>query len=237
MSRPDLLRGEPPARAPKQGRSRRRREAIVRAALVQFGRAGYQRASIRGIARAADVATGSVYQFFHSKRHLLLVSMDTLLRRLEKLGPPSFTSRKRLPGDLEKFIAEVFSRERPFIGVYRAWGEAALIDGTIAELDRRIRVWTSGRIHRLFALLAGLPGARSDLDLETLAQLWDRFFWNLLAKPPSDRQRAVRSIARTLHHTLFADGRAAARGGRVRSVRVREVAGVPGPRGPDNPES
>jgi AcrR family transcriptional regulator len=208
MKRPNLFRGERPPRAPKQRRSLRRRDAILRAALVRFGREGYEGASIRGIANEANVATGAVYQFFRSKRHLLLVSMDTLLRRLETVGAPSFAGRETLLEDLEGFLADVFSRERPFIGVYRAWQEAALIDATIAAHDRRIRAWSSARIRNLFLLLVRLPGARSGQDVAILARLWDRFFWNLLARPPSDRRRAVRSIAATLYHTLFSDARA-----------------------------
>jgi AcrR family transcriptional regulator len=206
MNRPDLLRGTRRPPLPKQRRSRKRREAILRAAMVRFGREGYERASIRGIAREAKVATGAVYQFFGSKRDLLLVSMDSLLSRLEKVGAPSFGRGETVLPDLEKFVADVFARERPFVGVYRAWREAALTDETIAEHDRRVRAWSGARVRGLFELFAGLPGARADLDRETLALLWDRFFWNLLANPPASRVRAVRSIAGTLYHTLFSDG-------------------------------
>jgi AcrR family transcriptional regulator len=203
--RPVLLE-EPGPRPPRQARSVRRRDAILGAALAAFGRDGYEGASIRGIAEEAGVATGAVYQFFGSKRRLLLVSMDALLLRIEQVAAPHFAGRDSLRADMEAFLTGVFRRERPFVGVYRAWREAALLDPSIAALDRRIRIWSTARIGRLFLRLTGLPGARRDLDVAALAGLWDRFFWDLLAQPPSDRPRAIRGIAATLCHTLFTDG-------------------------------
>ncbi len=208
MSRPDLFLGGPPLPEPRQARSRRRREDVLRAAMERFGADGYERASIRAIAQRAGVAAGAVHQFFRSKRELLLAAMDALLRHLESSSPPALADARTLPADLEEFLADVFRREAAFVGVYRAWREAALVDEAIAERDLQIRVWTTGRIGGLFSRLVVLPGARADLDLPLLAQLWDRFFWELLAHPPADPPRAARSIARTLYHALFEDSAA-----------------------------
>jgi len=205
MNRPNILRGEELQPPPKQRRSRRRRDAIPEAAMVRFSRDGFERTSIEGIAQAAGVATGAVYQFFRSKRQLLLVLMDTLLRRLDELDPPSFTQGKTILDGIEQFLTEAFARELEFVGVYRAWQEAALTDPAIDGHNRRIRSWTRARVRSLFAMLADLPDGRPDLDFDTLAKLWDGFFWTLLAQPPSDTKRAVRSIARILYHTLFLD--------------------------------
>jgi AcrR family transcriptional regulator len=120
MNRPNILRGEELQPPPKQSRSRRRRDAILEAAIVRFSRDGFEHASIEGIAQAAGVATGAVYQFFRSKRQLLLVLMDTLLRRLNELNPPSFTQGKTILDGIEQFLTQVFARELEFVGVYRA---------------------------------------------------------------------------------------------------------------------
>jgi AcrR family transcriptional regulator len=221
MTRPDLFAGEPAPREPQQARSRGRRERVVRSAMERFAADGYERASIRAIAGRAGVASGAVYQFFRSKRELLLAAMDALLSHLESFSPPSMGNPRTLPADLERFLTDVFAREAPFVGVYRAWREASLVDETIARLDRIIHVWTSARILGLFTRLAALPGARAGLDLAVLAELWDRFFWDLLATPPSDSRRAARSIARTLSHTFQEDAAGRARGasGRRRTRR------------------
>lgn len=203
--RPALLRGVRGPRPPTQRRSVARRAAILEAAVRRFGRDGYARASIQAIAREADVATGAVYQFFESKDHVLLVAMDTLLQRIEAVPPPSFPASGSRVAAMEAFLSGVFRRERPFVGVYRAWQEAALVDPKIASRDRAIRTWSSARILGLFTAMASLPGARSDLDLPELARLWDGIFWNLLAHPPADPRRSVASIARTLCRTLFVE--------------------------------
>lgn len=205
MKRPDLLAGIRGPRPPRQRRSVERRDAILVAALARFGTDGYAGSSIQGIASDADVATGAVYQFFHSKEHLLLVSMDSLLARIEKVPPPTFPPGGDRIAAMEAFLSDVFRRERPYVGVYRAWQEAALADRGIADRDRRIRAWSSARILGLFERLGKLPDARADVDRPELARLWDGIFWGLLAHPPADRSRTVRSIARTLCRTLFTD--------------------------------
>jgi hypothetical protein len=106
---------------------------------------------------------------------------------------------------MEAFLLDVFRRERPFVGVYRAWQEAALGDRAVATRDRRIRAWSSARILGLFTRLSRLPDARPGLDLPELARLWDGIFWNLLAHPPSDARRCAASLAGILTRALFAD--------------------------------
>ena len=59
------------------------REQLMIAAKSEFLRCGYQKASLRSIAQAAGVSTGSVYFFFGSKEKLFHAVVDetaTLLR-------------------------------------------------------------------------------------------------------------------------------------------------------------
>jgi AcrR family transcriptional regulator len=204
MRRPLLLRKEKLMPAPRQARSRRKRDAILLAAVARFGREGFERVSIEKIAQAARVATGGVYQFFRSKRQLLIVLMDSLLRRIEGVTPPS-PSSGRVRDEIEQFLAKVFRHELQFVGLYRAWREAALVDPVIADHDRHIRSWSQARIRGWFSVLAATEGARPKLDLENLAKLWDMFFWGLLANPPSDSNRTAKSIASMLCNTFFLD--------------------------------
>ena len=205
MKRPELLRAVRGPAPPRQRRSIERREAILEAAIRRFGRDGYANASILAIAADAGVATGAVYQFFASKDHVLRVAMDALLARIEAVPPPSFPAAGDRTAAMEAFLIDVFHRERPFVGVYRAWQEAALSDRAFRALDRKIRDWSSDRIRGLFTRLSSLPGARRDLDVADLARLWDAIFWNLLAHPPRDVRRSASNLARILTRMLFAD--------------------------------
>jgi AcrR family transcriptional regulator len=49
-----------------------RRQAILKAAMKVFARRGYAAATIRRIAREADIAQGTIYLYFSSKRDILL---------------------------------------------------------------------------------------------------------------------------------------------------------------------
>jgi AcrR family transcriptional regulator len=97
---------ETPTR-PRRGRAPKR-DAIMSAARVVFGREGYMRTSIDAIAREADVSTRTIYNHFESKEQLFGVVLqvsatqvaDTFVETLRRGladGPPT---ADRLEADL-----------------------------------------------------------------------------------------------------------------------------------------
>ncbi len=75
-----------------------RRQAILEAAMKIFAQRGYAAATIRGIAREAEIAQGTIYLYFPSKRDILLAlyrsmvleSMEEILARPEQGGEEAF---------------------------------------------------------------------------------------------------------------------------------------------------
>jgi len=68
------------------------RSRLIAAAKAEFLRCGYQKASLRSIAQAAGVSTGSVYFFFGSKEELFHAVVDGTadeMRRLLREGGKS----------------------------------------------------------------------------------------------------------------------------------------------------
>lgn len=61
------------------------RDKLVAAARAEFLRCGYQKASLRTMAQAAGVSTGSVYFFFGSKEELFHAVVDGAAAALRKL--------------------------------------------------------------------------------------------------------------------------------------------------------
>lgn len=61
------------------------RDKLVAAARAEFLRCGYQKASLRTLAQAAGVSTGSVYFFFGSKEELFHAVVDGAAAALRKL--------------------------------------------------------------------------------------------------------------------------------------------------------
>ena len=75
-----------------------RRQAILEAAMKLFTQRGYAAATIRGIAREAAIAQGTIYLYFPSKRDILLAlyrsmvleSMEEILARPEQEDDEAF---------------------------------------------------------------------------------------------------------------------------------------------------
>jgi AcrR family transcriptional regulator len=56
------------------------RQALLQAATTEFAREGYARANINRISQAAGFAKGTVYNYFSSKRALMLALIDEIAR-------------------------------------------------------------------------------------------------------------------------------------------------------------
>ena len=208
--RPNLLGGVDLPRQPQQKRSIEKRERLKKAALDVFGEMGYERASIEEIAGRAKLATGGFYQHYRSKRQLLLALMDELLERLSRLKTEPAGGGGDAHEGLRAMVTAAFSHDLAYLGAYRAWQEAALSDEDLARKQREIHAWTTSRVRAVFEMLRAHPNARADVDVATLAQAMDRFFWGLLAqavdmKKP-ELQRWVDVSAHLIYHALIADG-------------------------------
>jgi AcrR family transcriptional regulator len=202
--RPDLLVHEKLARVPSQKRSRIKREAILRAAVELFERNGYEATAIGDITKRAGTSVGGFYQYFISKRQLLLVLMNELLQKLEQIDlQPS--GQGDLKSAIESVLRAGLATDLAYTGAYRAWREAMLSDTQLAGLDALMRAWTTGRLRAVFEMLANLPGARRSIDVALFAALMDRLFWDLLASTLRSNPRLIETLSHTIYHALFED--------------------------------
>jgi AcrR family transcriptional regulator len=188
---------------PAQRRSRSKREALLRAGLELFELNGYEATAIGAIAARAKVAVGSFYQYFRSKRQLLLVLMNELLRKLEQID------MRPQHGDLRDRIESVLRAgvmtDLGYAGAYRAWKEAMLANAKLAALDDRMRAWTTARLRMVFGLLQQLPGARTGMDVFTFTAVMDHLFWELLGSKLESTSEVVETLAHIIYHSLFQD--------------------------------
>lgn len=206
--RPNLLAGENVPAAPLQRRSLEKRARLKAAGLALFGEKGYENTSIDEIARRSQLAVGSFYQHFRSKRQLLLALMDELLEKLNQLNlqPQAATDVR---AGLRGLLSRAFSHDLRYLGAYRAWQEAALSDPELVRKQREIHRWTTGRVMRVFQFLQTLPGARREVDVPGLARAMDTFFWSLLAQagrlPKPEIERWIDSATHLIYHAMFTD--------------------------------
>jgi AcrR family transcriptional regulator len=207
-ARPKLLTGEKMPRAPQQRRSVAKRARLETAGLALFGEKGYEKTSVDEIARRAQLAVGSFYQHFGSKRQLLLALMDELLEKLSRLElrPAGGAEVREI---LHGLLSCAFAHDLRYLGAYRAWQEAALSDPSLARKQVAIQAWTTGRALRLFQALQKLPGARKNVEVLGLARAMDSFFWSLLAQavqmPKARLNQSIAAATHLIYHALFRD--------------------------------
>ena len=107
--------------APTSGRGARTRDAIVRAAMVVFGRDGFANTSMHDIASEAGVATGTAYQYFADKADVLRYLLAELEDRLRLETRVPLDERGRLV--VSDSFLEYLRVYRDEIAIYRAWWE------------------------------------------------------------------------------------------------------------------
>jgi len=206
--RPNLIAAENLPAAPSQRRSSDKRDRLKAAAIAIFGEKGYEGTSIEEIADRAGLAIGSFYQHYRSKRQLLLVLMDELLESLSQLDfkPAGMVNAR---DGLRQLLANAFSRDLKFLGVYRAWQEVIISDSDLARKQKKIRGWTTSRVITVFQMLQQLPGARADVDIAELAKAMDSFFWSLLAEAlllkKFELNKRIDAATHLIYHALFTD--------------------------------
>jgi len=206
--RPSLLAGEDLLSEPRQARSLEKRERLQEAGLALFGERGYERTSVEAIAQRANLAVGSFYQHYRSKRQLLLALMDELLDKLSQLEfQPGAAADTR--SVVSALLSRAFAHDLRYLGAYRAWQEAALTDAGLARKQKQIHAWTTARVTAVFEMLAELPGARKGLDFRGLARAIDSLFWSMVAQavrmPKAELDRWVTSSTHLIYHALFKD--------------------------------
>ncbi len=134
----------------------RRRESILAAARTVFAEKGYHQSSVADILAAADIARGTFYLYFDSKRaifdellEIFLVALQSGIRILVPRPPPGApTPLEQLRGNLRRTMA-LLNEEREMaaillnhaVGIDRELDArlAASYDRVIAMIERALR--------------------------------------------------------------------------------------------------
>jgi AcrR family transcriptional regulator len=175
-----MARGSAGAR--EEGKARTRR-AILLAGREVFEEAGFDRASVRGIAEAAGVSPGTVLHHFGSKRELLYAAFHADLNdaleaacRAARHDPPE--GGDRFEDRLSRLAETIFAHHerRP------ALSRTLLRESLFAEppWDARFQAQTVA-LHQEVASLAAEAVGRGEIapevDLELLALAWVSFYY------------------------------------------------------------
>ncbi len=174
------------ARGRKRGRrpkgSGDSRHGILRAALHEFARQGYDRATLRAIANSAGVDPALVYHYFGSKERLFVEAMRVQMRRPSDAELPAAEPRERQAERVVRLFLGRWGGDRestPLVALLRSASSdpkaAALLRRLFAE---QITPQVSGllpkdeaelRVALIGSILFGVALLRHVIRLEPLA--------------------------------------------------------------------
>lgn len=207
LTYPQLLATESLPPPPRQERSRRTREALIRAALSTFEKHGYEATTIEEIARVSKVAVGGFYLHFRTKRQALLVLMDQFLAELATLELPADTvlGAPAAKAFVVALVHVALRVDLKYWGAFRAWHEAVLRDEALAKLQAQIDAWTTERIVAMLHVVRRAPNVRRDTDAATLARVLNALFWRLTEMRAGEEKAVVRATVAMVTHAIFTD--------------------------------
>src|SRR5947209_3307633 len=127
-----------------------RRERVLLAAMEEFGQHGYSGGSLNVIARVADVAKGSLFQYFHDKLDLFAYVAEESSARVFAAMRPYLEAPIARNAD---FLDHIDALVEHWIGYMAANPlDRSVAAATTMELDPHVRRAVRGPVHRLFAL-------------------------------------------------------------------------------------
>ncbi len=104
------------ARAVRNARSAKRRDAILNAALDEFSSRGFEGARLDDVARRAGVAKGTIYLYFRDKEMLFQELVRTMLTPLvgtiEAMGEVDVSVTEMADRIADLFVREVYETRR-----------------------------------------------------------------------------------------------------------------------------
>lgn len=101
------------------GKSDETRAKILAVALEQFRAVGFEKATMRGIAKAAGVATGLAYYYFGSKEALVMAFYEEANVAMQPLLEAAHVREGKLAGRLQALVQtklDYFAPNRKFLG-------------------------------------------------------------------------------------------------------------------------
>ncbi len=148
-------------KTPRTERGRRTRRALLDAAAIEFGQAGFHHASVSGITRRAGVALGSFYTYFDSKDAIFRALVRDLSDQVrDAVAPNVAAAPDGLAAEragLEEFLRFVRSHRE----LYRIIDEAEFVD---PESFRLHYEGSAGRIEGRLRAAAAKGQIRADVS-------------------------------------------------------------------------
>jgi AcrR family transcriptional regulator len=181
-------------RTPKGEETRR---ALLDAAARLFAERGYHETSVPGIVRAAGVGHGTFYEYFGSRRDILLALTEPIVNARDRL--PSLKSTNLA----DRIRAEIFwylSDHVEHLELSKVWHAASIFDPDIAETRRRERARRIARVRKGIESASVRPDVDPEIAAAALVAMLEEFThrWFIEGDGPGKSANDVVSAAETL---------------------------------------
>lgn len=147
------------------------RQALLDAALQLFAEQGYHETTVPEIVQAAGVGHGTFYEYFRSRRDILVALTEPVnrSRRAPKLDGQNL--RDRIRTEIYWYLADHVEH----LTLSKVWHQAVHFDGEIAETRRRERKRRLERVRMGIASAGHRPGIDPDVAAAALNAMLEEF--------------------------------------------------------------
>ncbi|OBH12770.1 hypothetical protein A5695_15440 [Mycobacterium sp. E1747] len=147
-------------------------EALLEAALAEFGARGWRDTTVENVLRAAGVSRATFYRYFADLRDVLHVLarryIDEVTPIMEKLYAQALSDSDLRDTAVDEYVS-IYSR---YSGIARIWAEEAPQDRTLMLMARRSSEWPRRSFRATFPAHAELD---ADATFLVIYALTDRF--------------------------------------------------------------
>ncbi|MBD3763686.1 MAG: transcriptional regulator BetI [Rhodobacterales bacterium] len=188
---------------PKLGMEPIRKAALVKAAIVEIGRAGSLDVTVGQIARRAGVSTALAHHYFGSKETLFLAAMRHVLALYGAEVRGALAVARGPRGRVQAIVAASFSPANFRREVVGAWLNFYVLAQTVPQARRLLTVYQRRLQSNLTHALRPLAGARApDLALRLGALIDGVYLRQALTTDAPDGAAAVATVMAALDCAL-----------------------------------
>jgi TetR/AcrR family transcriptional repressor of bet genes len=180
-----------------------RKEALVKATIVEIGRVGSLDVTVSQIARRAGMSSALAHHYFGSKEEMFLAAMRHILTLYGAEVRGALAAAQGPEGRIRAILSASFSPgnfRREAVG---AWLNFWVLAQTVPEAKRLLAVYQGRLRSNLVAALRPLAGERAAEIAESLGALIDGLYLReVLKSGPPDGAAAVALALRHLEAEL-----------------------------------
>jgi TetR/AcrR family transcriptional regulator, transcriptional repressor of bet genes len=188
---------------PKLGMEPIRKEALVKATIVEIGRVGSLDVTVSQIAKRAGMSSALAHHYFGSKEEMFLAAMRHVMTLYGAEVRGALAAAEGPEGRIRAVLRASFSPgnfRREAVG---AWLNFWVLAQTVPEAKRLLAIYQGRLRSNLVAALRPLAGGRADEIAESLGALIDGLYLReVLKSGPPDGAVAVAMALRHLDAEL-----------------------------------